>query len=234
MIAFFTTIGFGASVSLLQASAGRRCCASFVLATIFAIVQNVVGTPDGDRLRAASAVRRARRLGHPDRRARDGPRLRAAVRAGRASSARPRSPIAVAMAGIVAGGLVGGPVGHVPHRARDRHPGARAASAAEPARRSLARDGDRHRRCLASTTTMGSLARSLKNLVVILVAMWIGRLGEQRASPHSADAAGLHRRDAGRRGDPQPRRRDRLVRPVAPLHRRASASWRSRCSSSWR
>ena len=42
MIAFFTTIGFGASLSLLKIG-GPQVLRFFLLATAFAIVQNVVG-----------------------------------------------------------------------------------------------------------------------------------------------------------------------------------------------
>ena len=62
MIAFFTTIGFGASLSLLKIG-GPQVLRFFLVATVFAIVQNLVGIADGDRRSActrSSACSRAR------------------------------------------------------------------------------------------------------------------------------------------------------------------------------
>src|SRR5688500_2153239 len=42
MIAFFTSVGFGASLSLLRVG-GPQVLLMFVFATVFAIVQNVIG-----------------------------------------------------------------------------------------------------------------------------------------------------------------------------------------------
>ena len=71
------------------------------------------------RPRHPAADRRARGLGDADRRSGHRARLRAAVRGGGGAAARTLA-LAAAMVGIVAGGLIGGPVGDV----ADRRPAA--------------------------------------------------------------------------------------------------------------
>ena len=82
MIAFFTSVGFGASVNLLRRG-GPLVLAFTVIASIVAALQNLVGAVDGDGAGPASAHGRACRVGHLDRRSGNRPRVRAAVRAGR-------------------------------------------------------------------------------------------------------------------------------------------------------
>ena len=169
---------------------------------------------DGDRIRPAPALRRARRIGHADGRSRDRPRFaplfeQAGV-AGASSVA-----IAVAIGGIVFGGLVGGPGQY------------RSWSSARTSRRRDARRGGtggfelvggRSRRTPVTASNEDDDAWPIvKNLVAILVAMWIGFWVSKGFCRARHDAARLHRRDAGRGSHPQHRRRNRLVQ--ASSHR---------------
>ena len=82
MIAFFTSVGFGASLSLLRVG-GPQVLLLFVLATVFAIMQNVLGIlialPFGlDPLFGVPRDRQCNLLGHYDFRL----ALRSGVRAG--------------------------------------------------------------------------------------------------------------------------------------------------------
>ena len=111
MIAFFTTIGFGASLSLLKIG-GPQVLRFFLVATVFAIVQNVVGMlmaiafglhPLFGVLAGSVTL-----TGGPATGLAFAPLFEQAGVAGASSVA-----IAVAIGGIVFGGLVGGPVSTV-------------------------------------------------------------------------------------------------------------------------
>src|SRR5688572_12817043 len=169
MIAFFTTIGFGASLSLLKIG-GPQVLRFFLLASVFAVLQNVVGIiiALGFGLHPLFGVLAGSvtLTGGPATGLAFAPLFEEAGVIGASSVA-----IAVAIGGIVAGGLVGGPVSTVlidrgklptPRRAR----GARAAAidvAAlddEPTIHASGDDDDAW--------------PIIKNLVAILLAMWIG------------------------------------------------------------
>ena len=108
MIAFFTTIGFGASLSLLRVGgpagvevlSARDCLRG---------PAEPDRHPGGAAVRPGSAVRRAGRFGHAHRRSGDRSRFRPIVRTGRSDGAASIA-VAVAMGGIVLGGIIGGPV----------------------------------------------------------------------------------------------------------------------------
>ncbi len=109
MIAFFTTIGFGASVSMLR-SGGPQVALFFVLALAFAVMQNVVGIVVAllfgmDPLFGVLAGS-VTLTGGPGTGLAFAPLFEAAGVEGAASVA-----LAMAMAGIVCGGLLGGPLG---------------------------------------------------------------------------------------------------------------------------
>ncbi len=117
MIAFFTTIGFGASLSLMKVG-GPQVLLFFVLATIFAVLQNVVGVAVAMLfgldplfgLLAGSVTL----TGGPGTGLAFAPLFEEAGVAGAASIA-----LAMAMAGIVCGALIGGPAtGWLLHRHR--------------------------------------------------------------------------------------------------------------------
>lgn len=172
MIAFFTTIGFGASLSLLKVG-GPQVLLFLLLATVLAVLQNVVGAgvaivmgmpPLFGVLNGSVTL-----TGGPATGLAFAPAFEAAGVPGAATVA-----IAAAMVGIVSGGLIGGPVGTIlieRHRLR------------RPARKV------RHEPPLATEIVEGQLGEApavtpagedkesyalLKALVVILAAMWLG------------------------------------------------------------
>ncbi len=168
MIAFFTTIGFGASLSLLKIG-GPQVLRFFLLATIFAVVQNVVGAliAMGFGLHPLFGVLAGSvtLTGGPATGLAFAPLFEQAGVVGASSVA-----IAVAIGGIIAGGLVGGPVSTVLiERGKLRTPRRTRGSQSEPALVELS-DG-------ATTVVSDDDDDALpivKNLVAILIAMWIG------------------------------------------------------------
>ncbi len=167
MIAFFTTIGFGASLSLLKVG-GPQVLRFFLLATVFAVLQNVVGilVALGFGLHPLFGVLAGSvtLTGGPATGLAFAPLFEEAGVVGASSVA-----VAIAIGGIVAGGLVGGPVGTVLiERGRLQTPRRRPGASVE-----VALVETETRRCTPRPTrTMPG--RSLRNLVAILVAMWIG------------------------------------------------------------
>ena len=169
MIAFFTTIGFGASLSLLKIG-GPQVLRFFLLATVFAVVQNVVGIlmAIGFGLHPLFGVLAGSvtLTGGPATGLAFAPLFEQAGVVGASSVA-----IAVAIGGIVAGGLVGGPVEHGPHRARNA-----SRRRAAPARGTVdvALVETEVETTVHASTDDDDAWPIVKNLVAILVAMWIG------------------------------------------------------------
>lgn len=169
MIAFFTTIGFGASLSLLR-SGGPQVVMFLALATLFAIAQNVLG------IAVASAfglnplfgvlAGSVTLTGGPATGLAFAPLFEQAGVSAAASVA-----VAAAMAGIVLGGIVGGPVGTLLierfklHSDAKRMPAAAVVAAevivGEPQPQTGTEDS-------AETFAV------LKNVVLVLIAMWAG------------------------------------------------------------
>jgi ESS family glutamate:Na+ symporter len=171
-VAFFTTIGFGASLSLLRVG-GPAVLLFFVLSTIMAVGQNVIGVGAayllGQHPLMGVLAGSVTLTGGPATGLAFAPQFEAAGVPAAATLA-----VAAAMAGIVAGGVVGGPVatwllgrlGREPRPVRPR--GARAlaehiveAQTVEP----------------AATAPAGEDVEAyglLKGLVLILVAMLTG------------------------------------------------------------
>lgn len=186
MIAFFTTIGFGASVSMLKVG-GPLVIRFLVLATAFAIAQNVVGGGLAVLLGLdplfGVMVGSVTLTGGPATGLAFAPLFEEAGVAGAASIA-----VAAAMGGIVCGGLIGGPVctwlirRHALAEARtqrSRRPAPARVAASTPAK-ALDDLGE-----LVAATTDSAIPTApddpehaalgpLKNLVVVLVAMWLG------------------------------------------------------------
>jgi ESS family glutamate:Na+ symporter len=167
MIAFFTTIGFGASLSLLKVG-GPQVLRFFLLATVFAVLQNVVGivVALGFGLHPLFGVLAGSvtLTGGPATGLAFAPLFEEAGVAGASSVA-----IAVAIGGIVAGGLVGGPASTVIiERGRLETP-----------RRGR---GGRVEVALVETEVETTVHASsdddawpiMRNLVAILIAMWVG------------------------------------------------------------
>ncbi len=109
MIAFFTSIGFGASLSLLRVG-GPQVLLLFGAATVFAVLQNGVGLlialPFGLDPLFGVLAGSVTLTGGPATGLAFAPEFEAAGVTGAATIA-----VAAAMSGIVAGGLVGGPLG---------------------------------------------------------------------------------------------------------------------------
>jgi glutamate:Na+ symporter, ESS family len=171
MIAFFTTIGFGASLSLLKIG-GPEVLKFFLLATIFAIVQNFVGIaiaagfgldPLFGVLAGAVTL-----TGGPATGLAFAPLFEEAGVVGAASIA-----IAVAIGGIVAGGLVGGPATTVLIE-RGRLPTPRGGQGAVADTGELAARLAEEPTITAPDDEDEDAWPIVKNLVAILVAMWIG------------------------------------------------------------
>ncbi len=168
MIAFFTTIGFGASLPLLKLG-GPQVVRFFAIATIFAIAQNLIGivvallfglNPLFGVLAGSVTL-----TGGPATGLAFAPLFESAGVVGAASIA-----VAAAMGGIVFGGIVGGPVSTLLiERHQLRTP--RSATPAPVAPAARAADAD-------SVITLEAEDESpieiIKNITAILVAMWIG------------------------------------------------------------
>jgi ESS family glutamate:Na+ symporter len=167
LVAFFTTLGFSASLALLRAG-GAQVVLLLALVTGFAIVQNVVGIalavsfglPPALGVLAGSVTL----TGGPATGLAFAPLFEEAGVEAAATIA-----VATAMGGIVLGGLVGGPVGtFLISRGGLKAPAENAAAAPNvlqpdpPAKVEPLGDDPSHVR------------QALKTIVVVLVAMWIG------------------------------------------------------------
>jgi len=167
MIAFFTTIGFGASLSLLKIG-GPQVLRFFLLATVFAVVQNLAGIALalGFGLHPLFGVLAGSvtLTGGPATGLAFAPLFEQAGVVGASSVA-----IAVAIGGIVAGGLVGGPAGTLLIE-RGRLPTPRRGSA----RVDVAVVETEIETTVHASTDDDDAWPIVRNLVAILVAMWIG------------------------------------------------------------
>ncbi|MGH8249249.1 MAG: sodium/glutamate symporter [Steroidobacteraceae bacterium] len=170
MIAFFTTIGFGASLSLLRIG-GPQVLRFFVFASVFAVVQNLAGilvalafgmNPLFGVLAGSVTL-----TGGPATGLAFAPLFEQAGVAGAASIA---VAIAIAIGGIVAGGIVGRPVStmlierrklHTPRNVRTSPAESEAPAFTGAAQPATADDDE-------------NAWPVIKNLVAILVAMWAG------------------------------------------------------------
>lgn len=161
MVAFFTTLGFNASLRLLRVS-GRQVALFLLLATVLAVLQNLLGAavatafgmPPLFGVLAGSTTL----TGGPATGLAFAPLFEAAGVQGAATIA-----VATAMSGILLGGLIGAPLATLliqRHRLVSMQPGARVAPED------------------AGPVEVGTEAqreyRALKSLVMILLAMWLG------------------------------------------------------------
>jgi glutamate:Na+ symporter, ESS family len=175
MIAFFTTIGFGASVSLLRVG-GPQVARFFLLATAFAIVQNLVGIlvalPFGLHPLFGVLAGSVTLTGGPATGLAFAPLFEQAGVPAASSIA-----VAVAMGGIVLGGLIGGPVStYLIQRNRPRTTPPREGRSVQGESRELTGAPRVEEAAVPSAMEdeEASVFPILKNLVAILVAMWIG------------------------------------------------------------
>ena len=178
MIGFFTSVGFAAGLSLLK-QGGPLVIRFLILASVFALVQNVVGlgiaSLFGLHPLFGVLVGSVTLTGGPATGLAFAPLFEQAGVTGAGSIA-----VAAAMAGIVMGGIVGGPVATFLVRRYDlKVPRARSSKVPVTAAPSSPL-GE-----LVEGTTDGMIVQqneedepdgfdALKNIVAVLVAMWIG------------------------------------------------------------
>jgi glutamate:Na+ symporter, ESS family len=172
MIAFFTTIGFGASVSLLRVG-GPAVVIFFLFSTAMAVVQNLIGAGVamalGENPLLGVLAGSVTLTGGPATGLAFAPAFEAAGVPAAASVA-----VAAAMAGIVAGGIIGGPIGtYLVRRSADAR--INPTPLEQPVAQHVVEAG------LPPSTSMkvpeGEDVESydlLKAIVVILFAMWMG------------------------------------------------------------
>ena len=131
MIAFFTSIGFGASVPLLR-SGGPAVALFLGLATVIAVAQNVVGAAVAAGLGVPPLLGvlagSVTLTGGPATGLAFAPLFEKAGVPGAATLA-----VAAAMVGIVSGGIIGGPIGTFLIERRRLRPAGRGAAPPEPA-----------------------------------------------------------------------------------------------------
>lgn len=175
MIAFFTSIGFGASVSLLRVG-GPLVLVFFGVSTLAAIGQNVIGVICAMALGQSPLMGvlagSVTLTGGPGTGLAFAPLFEAA-----GVPAAGTLAVASAMVGIVVGGLIGGPLGTwLIARRRLAVPRTRAAGMPVPVAQNIV---EAHMPAAAARAPEGEDRESytlLKTLVVMLVAMWLGSI----------------------------------------------------------
>lgn len=171
MIAFFTTIGFGASLSLLRVG-GPQVLRFFLIAAVFAVLQNVIGIlvalPFGLHPLFGVLAGSVTLTGGPATGLAFAPLFEAAGVTGAASIA-----VAVAMGGIVLGGLIGGPVSTrlIERNRPQTNPAGRVEREIRVAVSAQVAVSDE---APPYEDEDASVLPILKNLVAILAAMWVG------------------------------------------------------------
>ncbi len=175
MVAFFTSIGFAASLKLLRIG-GPQVAIFLAIGTVFAILQNLLGAgvavlfdqPPLFGVLAGSVTL----TGGPATGLAFAPLFEQAGIEGAAAIA-----IAVAMAGIVLGGLVGGPIAtHLIERYRVPGPRQRTADAGVAAGADAVQAAEEATAPSPDDLDDESVEANpaLKTVVIVLVAMWIG------------------------------------------------------------
>lgn len=171
MIAFFTTIGFGASLSLLRVG-GPQVLRFFLIAAVFAVLQNLIGIlvalPFGLHPLFGVLAGSVTLTGGPATGLAFAPLFEAAGVTGAASIA-----VAVAMGGIVLGGVIGGPVSTWLIE-RNRLQTNRASRSGHEVRVTMSAQVAVTDEPPPYEDEDASVLPILKNLVAILVAMWVG------------------------------------------------------------
>jgi ESS family glutamate:Na+ symporter len=170
MVAFFTSMGVNASVALLKVS-GRQVMVFLALASVFAVVQNLVGigvaTSFGLNPMFGVLVGSATLTGGPATGLAFAPLFEQAGVSGAESIA-----ITSAMAGIVCGGVIGGPaITLLIRRLRLKTTGDQSVVVPDVAAKEIdlaVGDG------VIVDTEAAREFNALKSIVVILLAMWVG------------------------------------------------------------
>lgn len=174
-IAFFTTIGFGASLSLLRVG-GPLVLIFFLFSTVIAVAQNVVGAATavlmGQHALMGVLAGSVTLTGGPATGLAFAPLFEPSVPGSETIA------IAAAMVGIVGGGLIGGPLGtFLIERNKLAARKETLAAVADDAPRTLANVVEEQMDEPAPQAPAGEDVEAyglLKALVIILVAMWIG------------------------------------------------------------
>jgi len=173
MIAVFTTIGFGASVSLLK-TGGPQVAMFFLLCTVFAVLQNIVGIlialPFGLPPVFGVLCGSVTLTGGPATGLAFAPLFEQAGVSGAATIA-----VASAMFGITASGLVGAPIGTILiERHHLKTPRGHGKTALPVTMEHVVEDKMAERPAAAPADEDKEAYLLLKSLVVILAAMWAG------------------------------------------------------------
>jgi glutamate:Na+ symporter, ESS family len=175
MIAFFTSIGFGASVSLLRAG-GPLVLVFFAISTLAAVAQNVIGIVSaialGQHPLMGVLAGSVTLTGGPATGLAFAPLFEAA-----GVPAAGTLAVAAAMVGIVSGGIIGGPAGTwLIRRYALITPRGRARAVPHETAANLVEDRMPEPVAHAPAGEDRESYALLKTLVVMLVAMWIGGL----------------------------------------------------------
>jgi ESS family glutamate:Na+ symporter len=174
MIAFFTSVGFGASVSLLRVG-GPAVLLFFVISTAVAILQNVVGAfaawALGQHPLMGVLAGSVTLTGGPATGLAFAPLFEQAGVPGAATLA-----VAAAMVGIVAGGVIGGPIGTRLIGTLKTAPARRGAAVGATVQTAANVVEDRLPEPALAVPPNEDVESYglLKALVLILVAMWVG------------------------------------------------------------
>ena len=231
MIAFFTTVGFGASLSLLKVG-GPQVVLFLLLATVLAVAQNVIGVliaiPMGMHPLFGVLNGSVTLTGGPATGLAFAPAFEQAGVPGAATVA-----IAAAMVGIVSGGLIGGPVGTIlieryglRRRKGEIHHEA-------PIAAQIVEDQMHEPPASAPPGEDKESYALLKALVVILIAMWVGSVVSAWISSAGVTLPATSARCWWRRSSAMS-----TMRPASSGCRSGrsttSAAWRCRCSWCWR
>jgi ESS family glutamate:Na+ symporter len=174
MIAFFTTVGFAASLSVLRVG-GPQVLRFFLLSAVIAVVQNVVGAglaqALGQHPLMGVLAGSVTLTGGPATGLAFAPEFAAAGLPGAATLA-----VAAAMVGIVAGGIMGGPVGTwLVERGKLRQGSRTGGGRLEPEVAAHVVEAAFPEPAPAAPAGEDVEAYAfLKTLVIILFAMWIG------------------------------------------------------------
>ena len=172
MIAFFTSIGFGASLSLLRVG-GPAVLLFFIASTVMAVLQNVIGAGAamalGQNPLMGVLAGSVTLTGGPATGLAFAPLFEQAGVPGAATLA-----VAAAMVGIVAGGLVGGPLGTYLIGRAAGAPGKPVAPRPAPLATAIVEDQMIEIPPKAPAGEDVEAYGLLKALVLILAAMWAG------------------------------------------------------------
>jgi ESS family glutamate:Na+ symporter len=174
MIAFFTTIGFAASLSLLKVG-GPQVLLFFLIATVMVVLQNILGLllalPFGLHPLLGVICGSVTQTGGPATALAFGPVFEQAGVQGATTAA-----VAAAIFGIITGGLLGGPVGTFlieKNRLRKARGKEQKIAVPEEAEEVVEELLTREKKRKPGDEEQSSFVL-LKSVVIILLAMWVG------------------------------------------------------------